>query len=365
MVKRKLLLALCVLIVIGYLIVGLWPFEFNPDNRVIWLGNGEGIALSHPSILYSEKPVDLRNGGGSVSVEICLRPAEEPAWGFTKILSLSEESVHRNLFVAQRGKDLWLQLPIWDKGRWNAYDQVWVKGALQRGVRRFVAVTAGTEGTDFYVDGVLARSYPKLKPRPSVLRGYVVLGGIGSGNRNWEGRLYGAAIFDRTLSASDIGRHYSLWSGDERRKIAEEEGLSALYFFNEKGGSVIRDYGPAGATMRIGAKYELRDRSVFPALWRGGYSRVDIAINLLGFVPFGFCYFLYRKRTYPGRLWGNIFVTLIIAAAVSATIETLQIWLPVRSPSYLDLICNISGAAGGIFLTLTHADKTPTHAEKI
>ena len=214
MVKRKLLLALCVLIVIGYLIVGLWPFEFNPDNRVTWLGNEDGIALSHPSILYSEKPVDLRNSGGNVSVEVCLQPAEEPAWGFTKILSLSEESVRRNLFVAQREKNLWLQLPIWDKGRWNAYDQVWVKGVLQRGVRRFVAVTAGTEGTDFYVDGVLARSYPKLKPQAQCA---ARLCGAG-GNREREPKLGGAAVRRRDIRPDAFGvRHRAPLQPVERR----------------------------------------------------------------------------------------------------------------------------------------------------
>jgi len=364
-VNRKLLLALCVMIVIGYLIVGLWPFQLSPPNRVSWLPDGPGIDMGQPSVLYSDKPLDLRNSDGGVSVELCLQPGSEPGWGIIGILSLYDESLPWNLFVAQRKTDLWLWMPAVDKRGRRTHPGMQAKADLRPGVRRCVAVTSGGNGTNLYVDGVLARSYTQVRLRPNTLRGYLVLGGVTFGGPNWEGRIYGAAIFSRILTASDIARHCRLWSGDNRFEMMSEAGLAALYFFDEGSGASVRDYGPARAPLEIGRRYELMSRRAFEAPWKGPYSRSDIATNLLGFVPFGFCYFLYRRRTYPGCVWRNVVLTLAAATFISTAIELIQVWLPARSPSYLDILCNISGAAAGLLLTLTYADKTPTHAEKI
>ncbi len=342
------------LIVIGYLIVGLWPFQLSPPNRVAWPADGRGIALGEPSVLYSEKPVDLRNGDGGVSVELCLQPETRPGWGFTGILSLYDRSLPWNLFIAQRGTDLWLWMPALDRRGRKTHPGMQAKADLRPGIQRCIAVSSGGKGTDLYVDGALARSYPQVRLRPNTLRGYLVLGGVAYGGPNWEGRIYGAALFSRVLAASDIARHCRLWSGDRRSEMKSEAGLSALYFFDEGSGGVVRDYGPAGASLGIGKKYELMSRSVFEAPWKGPYSRSDIATNVLGFVPFGFLYFLYMRRTDPGRVWRNVVLTLAAATIISSAIEVLQVLLPARSPSYVDIICNIAGAFAGLLVALTH-----------
>jgi VanZ family protein len=64
-------------------------------------------------------------------------------------------------------------------------------------------------------------------------------------------------------------------------------------------------------------------------------------------------------------VWRNVVLTLAAATFISTAIEVFQILLPARSPSYLDILCNMAGAAVGLILTLMYADKTPTHAEKI
>jgi hypothetical protein len=49
--NRRILLALCIVICLGYFFVGLWPFNFVQHNRVEWLPDGLRLSLARkPSI---------------------------------------------------------------------------------------------------------------------------------------------------------------------------------------------------------------------------------------------------------------------------------------------------------------------------
>ena len=69
----------------------------------------------------------------------------------------------------------------------------------------------------------------------------------------------------------------------------------------------------------------------------------DLVMNVLLFVPFGFVYQLTRPRGAPPD-WPRV---VILGAALSGTIETLQLFSPTRYTSLLDLATNTAGAALG------------------
>ncbi len=69
----------------------------------------------------------------------------------------------------------------------------------------------------------------------------------------------------------------------------------------------------------------------------------DLIMNVLMFVPFGFVYQLTRPRGAPPD-WPRV---VVLGAAVSGTIETLQLFSPTRFSSLLDLATNTAGAALG------------------
>ncbi|QJR37083.1 VanZ family protein [Gemmatimonas groenlandica] len=69
----------------------------------------------------------------------------------------------------------------------------------------------------------------------------------------------------------------------------------------------------------------------------------DLVMNVLMFVPFGFVYQLTRPRGAPPD-WPRV---VILGAALSGTIETLQLFSPTRYTSLLDLATNTAGAALG------------------
>jgi glycopeptide antibiotics resistance protein len=76
------------------------------------------------------------------------------------------------------------------------------------------------------------------------------------------------------------------------------------------------------------------------------WSWSDLVMNVLMFVPFGFVYQLTRPRGAPPD-WPRV---VILGAALSATIETVQLFSPTRFTSLLDLATNTAGAALGAWL---------------
>lgn len=79
----------------------------------------------------------------------------------------------------------------------------------------------------------------------------------------------------------------------------------------------------------------------------------DLIMNVLMFVPFGFVYQLTRPRGAPPD-WPRV---LILGAALSGTIELLQLFLPTRYTSLLDLASNTVGAALGAWVFARLADR--------
>ena len=78
-----------------------------------------------------------------------------------------------------------------------------------------------------------------------------------------------------------------------------------------------------------------------PRYWTG----FDVLSNVLGYAPFGFLLALALHRT--RRQWPPIALATVAAAGLSLSLESLQMFLPVRVPSNVDAALNVSGALAG------------------
>lgn len=86
------------------------------------------------------------------------------------------------------------------------------------------------------------------------------------------------------------------------------------------------------------------------APWPRYVTRFDIAVNVLGYVPFGF---LAVAALHPHVRGVPAFaVATASAVALSLGLEALQSYLPARIASNLDALCNLAGAALGAALAL-------------
>jgi VanZ family protein len=84
------------------------------------------------------------------------------------------------------------------------------------------------------------------------------------------------------------------------------------------------------------------------AAWPRYYTSFDLIVNVLGYIPFGLLVFASLQGR-QGKIGASATWLLTCAAGLllSLTLETLQNFLPSRTPSNLDLICNTIGAVLG------------------
>lgn len=75
------------------------------------------------------------------------------------------------------------------------------------------------------------------------------------------------------------------------------------------------------------------------------YTAFENAVNVLAYMPLGFCIVLLRRRALSGAV-----LALLTGALLSASIEFIQQFLPTRIASNLDVLCNASGALAGALL---------------
>lgn len=78
-----------------------------------------------------------------------------------------------------------------------------------------------------------------------------------------------------------------------------------------------------------------------PRYWTG----FDVWSNVLGYIPLGFLLTLAMHRTRPQR--PAVVLATLVAAALSLSMESLQMFLPVRVPSNVDAALNAAGALMG------------------
>ena len=86
-----------------------------------------------------------------------------------------------------------------------------------------------------------------------------------------------------------------------------------------------------------------------PKYWTG----FDVLSNVLGYAPLGFLLALAFHRT--RRDWPGIVLATLAAVVLSLSMETLQMFLPVRVPSNVDAALNVAGAWTGAVTARTLA----------
>ena len=80
---------------------------------------------------------------------------------------------------------------------------------------------------------------------------------------------------------------------------------------------------------------------------------LDVALNILGYVPYGFlCVLALHPRIRALAAFG---IALASAALLSVSLEAAQSYLPTRVAANLDVLCNLAGAAGGAALAVLAA----------
>ena len=132
------------------------------------------------------------------------------------------------------------------------------------------------------------------------------------------------------------------------------DGLIAEYCFNETKGNQVHD--------SIGISPAL-DLMITPMIKSGNQAflempdmptllekdnLVDAALNLIAFIPFGFCLHATLRTRFGLSIWISA-VAILLGAGFTTGIESLQYFSATRHSSMLDIINNQLGTILGVF----------------
>jgi len=342
---------------VGLVTVGLWPFAFQPPNRASWLKDRAGLSFQPDGIAYDPEAADWSGGGppnqpAVFTMELWLEPGHVPATDLFDILTIDDGIFPPAMVLYQWRTELLLR--VRDRARHRQFREVGPSGVLTEQMPRFITVTVDPAGTSFYSNGSLLKYYPGFTVPNSQLNGRLILGNAAAGKHPWTGNLLGMAVFNRALDASEVVQHYRLWTNHQAEQLTAEPGLAALYRFDERDGRWANDLSTNRHRLLIPQRYAVLQKRVLEMPW--GPEPIewsdldDIAINILGFMLFGFIVYRYRGLVKSDARGRNVVWAVCAGAAISLAIELTQVWLPNRTSSATDLITNTLGTFLGALL---------------
>jgi hypothetical protein len=343
---------------IGILLAGLWPFNFFPKNRVQWLPQQNGIHFGGYGEIYGPAPLPApeRNPGPrSLSVELWVR-GEADYRTFSPILSLDERTRDRRTWaerfvIAQSLSDLVVEGQFQDSGAPST--RLYLDGACQEGKFRFLSVTSGREGALVYLDGVLERASPTLGLTADNFSGRLLVGHGTSTQEPWRGDVLGLAFYPRALTAREVAEHYRAWVNHQPGELSRAGDGGAVYLFDEHRGQLIHDLAGRMPDLMIPSRFRVLRPIVLEFPWPLRPSDFeDTAVNILGFLPFGFLLTAYLREVAHYDRGRAVWVAVVLGGLASLGIELLQVYLPSRDSSLLDLLNNVLGSGLGALLEL-------------
>ena len=349
---------ICFLICLILIVAGLRPFNFKPQNKVEWLLGERGVRFFGQGMIYGPGPLDSKRykylNGDSNSLVFWAQAGPQSKRAPARIISFWDGQKSESLFIGQRKSELvfWYKNVTRTSHKDLGYRGMVLGSLSDKDVKHFIGITSGNQGTAVYLDGNLAKNRPDflLRPENIEMSGNIVLGNSPTGEDDWKGRLMGLAIYNRSLTSDEISQSYLSWKA-EGHPHSQEEGLVALYLFDEGNGQRVRNHTGPGPHLEIPVTFRPLRKSLLSPPWRDfrlspSYLS-DAFINIAGFVPFGFfltALFLKTRRLAKRR----VLIVTLLGGAMSLAIELLQFFLPTRNSNLNDLLCNIVGTALGI-----------------
>jgi len=349
-------------IVLGYFIVGLWPFDFRPPNQVGWLSGRPGLHFEKSGVAYDPESLpasglsNATRSSANFTVEIWAEADREPNDDVYNLLTIHNDRLPCDFIICQWQRALILRATAQHRPPPHRFSEADLDEALPAGKPGFFTIRGDGAGTDFYSEGLPAGHYPQFVLKPEATTGQLILGNDSSGKHPWSGSLFGLAIYNRALNTAEISGHHNLWTQGRARQLTNETSLTALYLFDQGGGQRAEDSSGNRHQAIIPDFFQAVHKEFLIPPWKDlsydGPDYSDIAVNILGFIPFGFCFFLHRRFIKPSRPLANFVLVVLVGALVSLTIEIVQAWLPNRTSSATDLLTNIFGALLGAVLAL-------------
>jgi hypothetical protein len=350
-VANKLLLLACFLILSGILIAGLSPFTPHLPNQVRWLEREPGLYFGEYATILSTAPLHVDGPPDApCSVELWLQPGLID--DSNTMLAFQTSDTPLQFRMQQNGQDLILtrQSARWDRPSSKKF--IYIHKVFEQQTPILITVTAGTQGTAVYLNGVLTRSSSDFGLTRHDLNGGIVVGNSPIMNDSFAGVMRGIGIYNKELTSDQVRRNYEDWTRSGQPRDLEQKNAVAIYPFTERSGKIIHSQLTTGVDLRIPDYYLVLYPPFLQPFWQHwGWNWPfikDGLVNVTGFIPLGFFFCAYFSLSKP--LARAILLTIIFGCAISFIIEAAQFYLPTRDSDSMDFINNTLGTILGTLL---------------
>ncbi len=380
------------LILIGFLLAGLWPFNFVTPNRALIEKEG-GLVLERHGTVYVAAHVEKLHGIEQFTIFLDLVTASDGLSAFEKIVSLADSQRDMNFIVGQWKDGVVLHIPDHARQKEIHFGK---SGVFKEGVRTRLTLAYDGMNLSLHQDG---RPVKVRRTGPLSFSGWswdypLVIGTEATGRSQWRGTIYEIAVWDRAMATGEVqglrghkqtadgrqqtgrskkGLHNAGDSNDRENRSGplvhyvfkpeftystEYRGMKALG---------VRDLGGGPSADLVIPEQFIPARRAFLA-WESDWTDKaqnwqDVFVNIVGFVPMGFLSFLFFKSrnaercelALMKRILSRCHSSMLLNFALAVTagfvlsffIEYLQAYLPSRDSSLRDLIMNTVGTSLG------------------
>jgi len=334
-VRLTIELALLALVSVTIALAGLLPRDSHSDRWTEWQEGSQRTMLGRHGLATG--PLDV--GAGPITgleIHVRLVPLDLQADHFQILVQIDSESSTDPLIIGQ-----WRDQLIVMQGRDFANVERRPRLAVPLGHSANRSPEGNTPGTvDLHVSLMSERNTARLgggpvathRPSPYAFAQpatRITVGNSPDGALGWTGLLEGV-----TIASSAPGN---------------EVAMSRDYRFDIDALPLVLDDSGAAAPLHVPPPGHFPDYAYIGSMALPdllAQNRLDLLINLLGFMPLGFVLQALVGRLPTGTAPAMAFTTLA-GLAVSLGIESLQTLIPGRSPHVHDLVLNTLGAAAG------------------
>ncbi len=279
---------------VGILVIGLWPLRFHPANNVNWIVARNGIRFGANGSVVSSDQFRVPATGSRQAVQpgalACARIL------FSLQLQFLQFQRHRipcNFNLRKALSDLFvIQRRLNRQGRLETKHMA-IAFLFPKGPQRHSSAFPGIlVARPFSSTESLRRRSSDVRLTCESLAGTLVLANSPERYDPWQGNIFALAIYHGSLDAGTSLRHYRAFSSGTTLDRADLQSALAVYDFSERGGRVIHDQTRSEPDLTIPEYYSILYPPFLTPPWKeytpNRWYVTDLAINVVGFVPRGF-----------------------------------------------------------------------------
>jgi VanZ family protein len=352
-----------ILLALALLIAGLWPFQLKPANTVGRITGHNGIITGNNCLIYEKRKYEnpgilsFLKSTDEMTIECLVRASPAIDDNFAVILCLYDDFDPELLMIGKWKSDLILRRRIPLGGDTYTYHFANAENVIRPGKQYHLMVSMERRGTSIFINGKELKQFTgfRLITGKESTAGYrIILGNDPRVKGPWTGEIQGLALYDTSHNAHDAMKHFLDWSKHDFESLSKGKGIVALYPMNEGRGPVLKNIiTKKGELIIPDYLYALKKSPLslpWMEFWKYWIFYFDLLINILGFIPLGF--FLMAFFVSCNKKMGVVsdIVTVLTGSCISLFIEMAQVWMPSRTSSLTDLICNIIGTILGVVI---------------